>query len=1065
MQRSTMRSINRRLFPLIHVRHIRTALRSATPTHPKKRPQTSDATATDLWSPYRFEDLGGGIHPVLIEAMRAQGIDRPTTIQQRSYDLLAEGRDCVVASETGSGKTLAYLLPLLNQLYHVHDWVEASRAAQDGQVNPLKELRPWVVLALTRDLCAQICQMAQSIDPLGRLSIQTLVELPKFPHSRAGVDPFRVPTGPLPKHLRHLRGIDPSHSVLQDLSLQRQPQPVIAAPRIRWGAVDLVVTTPIKFLQDLLRFVGESVYPSCLVFDEVDEHFQSVTRNLIFDIVKHLRPRPPIRQYDEIRRPLAPLVPTQFVFVGATQPTGGWCTTGAMIIERFHVAEQLWTAGLHAISPLVSQRWLEVPADKNIFEQKLDMLLTVLNQMPKDRTLIFTTSVGTCRRLYHLLSEGGWPAVSFHRSMTMDHRMRSADKFFRGEAIVMVATNLGGRGVDFFQVDHVINFDFPNDAGIYLSRVGRTGRVGRKGHVTNFVDPQHAHLASAILEKIEEGSKIHSTFSRKRAFRNKLRGKIQTAAFSEMKAKLMDKMQQNVKRSIVPTPSNRPPAMGRKSTRAARSAADNAAAAADDDDWESVRRTLQHEQVLAASGIDMSGRDGDDQGGEGQESAPGGGRPVRKKREKADADQPPQEVDKSGLIHRPRRGESSQQLSGHVDLLGAAQSLPQSPSTAAGKKRPKGAMQPPRTEVKDAAEEPPLPPWHSAFADDDGFHAVEKRLGERESVAGRKYASKHRSGVGREEEESDILDSDEEDLRDISLAAPTSPSPSPSGTDDTDDESPDAPIGNHDFDIAAGHEPRDSQQHQSSPGQLLGHITVVTGSDDDDNDSMTDSDSDEDGDEGDGEMGGLPLKYGETLARERGRGWGGLARLRDVQHDGRMAVMPWARGAGGVVQLQKKEASPPHPAAPAGLDELRAHLLESDSDDDEGGDSDMYSTAVIRRTPPPEWAEKEAKTPPRPWSNPSMTATPSPPPAIKWDQLKRKPTPALPSKREGKDVFQFGTRPVDGPPPQSALSAGLGRLPRRAKNLKKGTAGSLLRNYDEFDGGGGGGGGDGEVKL
>ncbi|CEM20388.1 unnamed protein product [Vitrella brassicaformis CCMP3155] len=330
MQRSTMRSITRRLFPLIHVRHIRTAPRSATPTHPKKRPQTPDAATADLWSPYRFEDLGGGIHPILIEAMRAQGIDRPTTIQQRSYNLLAEGRDCVVASETGSGKTLAYLLPLLNQLYHVHDLVEASRAAQDGQVNPLKELRPWVVLAPTRDLCAQICQMAQSIDPLGRLSIQTLVELPKFPHSRAGVDPFRVPTGPLPKHLRHLRGIDPSDSVLQDLSLQRQPQPVIVAPRIRWGAVDLVVTMPIKLLQDLLRcrFVGESVYPSCLVFDEVDEHFQSVTRNL------------------------------------------------NLTSSRFHVAEQLWTAGLHAISPLVSQRWLEVPADKNTFEQKLDMLLT-----------------------------------------------------------------------------------------------------------------------------------------------------------------------------------------------------------------------------------------------------------------------------------------------------------------------------------------------------------------------------------------------------------------------------------------------------------------------------------------------------------------------------------------------------------------------------------------------------------------------------------------------------------------------------------------------------------------
>ncbi|CEM08928.1 unnamed protein product [Vitrella brassicaformis CCMP3155] len=48
--------------------------------------------------------------------------------------------------------------------------------------------------------------------------------------------------------------------------------------------------------------------------------------------------------------------------------------------------------------------------------------------------------------------------------------------------------------------------------------------------------------------------------------------------------------------------------------------------------------------------------------------------------------------------------------------------------------------------------------------------------------------------------------------------------------------------------------------------------------------------------------------------------------------------------------------------------------------------------------------------------------------------------------------FQLGSRPADGPPPQSPRSAGLGRLPRFTKKLKKGSTGSLLRNHDEFGG-------------
>ncbi len=47
----------------------------------------------------------------------------------------------------------------------------------------------------------------------------------------------------------------------------------------------------------------------------------------------------------------------------------------------------------------------------------------------------------------------------------------------------MVCTDLGARGLDFENVDNVILYDFPLDAISFLHRVGRTGRMGKKGNV------------------------------------------------------------------------------------------------------------------------------------------------------------------------------------------------------------------------------------------------------------------------------------------------------------------------------------------------------------------------------------------------------------------------------------------------------------------------------------------------------------------------------------------------------------------------------------------------------
>ena len=52
---------------------------------------------------------------------------------------------------------------------------------------------------------------------------------------------------------------------------------------------------------------------------------------------------------------------------------------------------------------------------------------------------------------------------------------------------VLIATDVASKGLDFV-VNHVINFDMPRDIESYVHRIGRTGRGGKTGYSTTFVN-------------------------------------------------------------------------------------------------------------------------------------------------------------------------------------------------------------------------------------------------------------------------------------------------------------------------------------------------------------------------------------------------------------------------------------------------------------------------------------------------------------------------------------------------------------------------------------------------
>jgi superfamily II DNA helicase RecQ len=67
---------------------------------------------------------------------------------------------------------------------------------------------------------------------------------------------------------------------------------------------------------------------------------------------------------------------------------------------------------------------------------------------------------------------------------------------------VLVATDLGARGLDFPDVDLVVLYEPPLLASEYLHRVGRTGRANRKGLAVTLVGRKDSNQADVIRTEL-----------------------------------------------------------------------------------------------------------------------------------------------------------------------------------------------------------------------------------------------------------------------------------------------------------------------------------------------------------------------------------------------------------------------------------------------------------------------------------------------------------------------------------------------------------------------------------
>eukprot|EP00796_Vickermania_ingenoplastis_P013350 gene13350-9182_t len=118
--------------------------------------------------------------------------------------------------------------------------------------------------------------------------------------------------------------------------------------------------------------------------------------------------------------------------------------------------------------------------------------------------LVFVQSIERSKDLYDEIHTAGLHMRVMHAKMTTEEREDVVLQFRLGKIWVLVTTELLARGMDFKNVNTVINFDFPPSAESYIHRIGRSGRAGKTGEAITFLTIEDKERLPPIAKIMKE---------------------------------------------------------------------------------------------------------------------------------------------------------------------------------------------------------------------------------------------------------------------------------------------------------------------------------------------------------------------------------------------------------------------------------------------------------------------------------------------------------------------------------------------------------------------------------
>ncbi|MBS72227.1 MAG: ATP-dependent RNA helicase [Thermoplasmata archaeon] len=146
-------------------------------------------------------------------------------------------------------------------------------------------------------------------------------------------------------------------------------------------------------------------------------------------------------------------------------------------------AEHVMSDDLDVDIPEINQQYIAVGRSNKLWA--LGRILVVMGE--DDQMMVFTNTKRMVDLLVQRLNKFRFKAVGLHGDMPQKKRENIISSFKERTESVLVCTDVAARGIDVDGVTIVVNYDLPDDVESYVHRIGRTGRMGRKGEAWSFV--------------------------------------------------------------------------------------------------------------------------------------------------------------------------------------------------------------------------------------------------------------------------------------------------------------------------------------------------------------------------------------------------------------------------------------------------------------------------------------------------------------------------------------------------------------------------------------------------
>ncbi|KAF9973175.1 putative RNA helicase [Actinomortierella ambigua] len=402
-----------------------------------------DESDDEFQSKKSFAELG--MSSWLVNALKAMSIHKPSEIQENCIPHILSGRDVIGGAKTGSGKTAAFALPILQKLSEDPYGVFA------------------IILTPTRELAFQI---ADQFKVLGKgINLKDVVIV-------GGLD-----------------------MMTQAIALSKRPHIIIATPgrlrdHIMSSGAEMMNLSKVKFL----------------VLDEADRLLSDTFADDLAGIFNVL---PTKRQTLLFTATMTDAI-LQLAGPDATEDAENEDTN-----DKKKKASKAATnsdtgrpkpfvyqckANVQTVSTL-KQSYIFIPS--YLRETYLAFLLRS-EAFAKKSTIIFAGRCKGAELMRLTLRELGIACTALHSDMSQQQRLDSLAKFRGGITNVLIATDVGSRGLDIPSVMLVLNFDVPRDPTDYIHRVGRTARAGRGGQAITMVSERDIELVHDIEARINK---------------------------------------------------------------------------------------------------------------------------------------------------------------------------------------------------------------------------------------------------------------------------------------------------------------------------------------------------------------------------------------------------------------------------------------------------------------------------------------------------------------------------------------------------------------------------------